>query len=145
MVGRYSNSGMGAAQNIFSVGHIPSTTGYKKSPKSQKSKLRALSLYAVEHGLFLRVGPLLYKTDDSVGFFKRLDEVASVEETGAFARRFIHQMYQKMLKQRHYVEKGYPRRPMWVSVKQKAALFGNNEQHKEKMALERRNAALLSA
>jgi len=65
--------------------------------------------------------------DDSVGFFKRLEEVAS-EEGGGFARRFIHQMYADLGRQRHFVRKGYPRRPMWVSVKQKAVLFGNDEQ-----------------
>ena len=132
---------------MFSVGRIPTVSGYRpaRSPKSQKSKLRALNLCAAEHGFFLRVGPLLYKMDDSVGFFKRLDEVASVEESGAFARRFIHQMYADLARQRHYMRKGYPRRPMWVSVKQKAVLFGNDEQHKEKAARERRNAALLSA
>jgi hypothetical protein len=124
-MGKYSNPGMGGAQNIFSVGHIPTVSGYKaaRSPKSQKSKLRALNLCAAEHGLFLKVGPLLYKMDDAVGFFKRLDEVAS-EESGGFARKFIHQMYTNLGQQRHYVRKGYPRRPMWVSVAQKAALFG---------------------
>jgi len=129
-MGKFSASGMGGAQNMFSVGRIPTVSGYKaaRAPKSQKSKLRALNLCAVEHGLFLRVGPLLYKMDDSVGFFKRLDEVASVEESGGFARRFIHQMYADLGRQRHFVRKGYPRRPMWVSVKQKAVLFGNDEQ-----------------
>ena len=126
-MGKYSNSGMGSAQNMFSVGHLPRVSGYgrKRPPKSQKAKLRALNLCAAEHGLFLKVGPLLYQMDDSIGFFKRLDEAAS-EESGGFARRFIHQMFKKLVQQRHYVEKGHPRRPMWVSVKQKAALFGND-------------------
>ena len=125
-MGKYSSSGMGGAQNIFSVGHIPTVSGYKaaRPPKSQKSKLRALSLYTAEHGLFLRVGPLLYKMDDVAGFFKRLGEVASDEESGGFARKFIHERYISLTRQRHYVRKGYPRRPMWVSVAQKAALFG---------------------
>ena len=127
-MGKYSSSGMGGAQNIFSVGHIPTVSGYKaaRSPKSQKSKLRALNLCAAEHGLFLKVGPLLYRMDDAVGFFKRLEEVAS-EESGGFARKFIHQMYADLARQRHYMRKGYPRRPMRVTVAQKAALFGKSQ------------------
>ena len=129
-MGKYSNSGMGAAQRIFNVGHIPSVHARKRPPKSQKAKLRALNLCAAEHGLFLKVGPLLYQMDDSIGFFKRLDEAAS-EESGGVARRVIHQMFKKLVQQRHYVEKGHPRRPMWVSVKQKAVLFGSPVQQKE--------------
>ena len=64
----------------------------------------------------------------TAGFFKRLGEVAS-EESGGFARKFIHERYISLAQTRHYVRKGYPRKPMWVSVKQKAALFG--KAHKE--------------
>ena len=128
-MGKNSGAGMGAAQGIFSVGHIPMGGGRERYPdKSHQAKLRALALYAAEHGLFLKVGPLLYKMDDAAGFFKRLGEVAS-EESGGFARKFIHERYISLAQTRHYVRKGYPRKPMWVSVKQKAVLFG--KAHKE--------------
>ena len=125
MMGKYSSQGMGTAQKIISVGHVPSIR--KKLPRSQKAKIRALKLYAVEHGLFLKVGPLLYPMGDSLGFLNRLDEVAAEKETGGVARRFIHEMYNKIPQQNHYVRLGRPRREMWVSVKQKAALFGNKQ------------------
>ena len=129
MMGKYSNPGMGGGQNIFSVGRIPTVSGYRKAKprKSQRAKLRALSLYAAEHGLFLRVGPLLYKMDNPAGFFKRLGEVASDEKNGVFARIFIHQRYMGLARTRHFVREGYERKPLWVSVKQKAALFGDKQ------------------
>ncbi len=125
-MGKFSNSGMGPGQNMFSVGHIPKVSGYKRAqpPKSQQSKLRALKLYAAEHGLFLKVGPLLYKTDNPAEFFRRLDAAASEQETGGFARKILHQMYAGMVgRGRLQVKKGSARRPLWVSAKQKAAIF----------------------
>ena len=124
-MGKFSNSGMGPGQNMFSVGHIPKVSGYKrrKPLKSQRSKLRALKLYAAEHGLFLKVGPLLYKMDNPAGFFNRLDAAASEQETGGFARKFIHQMHASLGRERLFVKKGFARKPLWVSVKQKEAIF----------------------
>ena len=124
-MGKFSNSGMGPGQNMFSVGHIPKVSGYKRAQplKSQKSKLRALKLYAAEYGLFLKVGPLLYRADNPAEFFRRLDAAASEQETGGFARKILHQMYGSLGRERHFVKKGFARRPLWVSVKQKAAIF----------------------
>ena len=126
-MGRNSGAGMGAAQGIFSVGHIPMGGGRKRYPvKSQRAKLRALALYAAEHGLFLKVGPLYYKMDNPAGFFKRLGEVASDEKTGGFAIRFIHQKYAGLRRTQIAVRDGHDRRQMWVSVAQKSALFKND-------------------
>tara|TARA_R110000744_G_scaffold327629_1_gene433346 strand:+ start:325 stop:705 length:381 start_codon:yes stop_codon:yes gene_type:complete len=124
MAGKYSGARMGGGQHIFSVGHIPRVSGYRKAKphKSQREKLRALSLYAAEHGLFLKVGPLLYRMGDPAGFFRAVGEVAS-EDSGGFALRFIHQMYARLGRKRHFVREGYERWPMWVSVAQKAAIF----------------------
>ena len=125
-MGKFSNSGMGPGQNMFSVGHIPKVSGYKRAQplKSQKSKLRALKLYAAEHGLFLKVGPLRYKMDNPAEFFRRLDAAASEQESGGFARKILHQMYAGMVgRGRLQAKKGSARRPLWVSAKQKAAIF----------------------
>ena len=125
MAGKYSGASMGGGQHIFSVGHIPRVGAYReaKPPKSPREKLRALSLYAAEHGLFLKVGPLLYRMGDPAGFFKRLGEVASDEENGGFAIIVIHQKYADLRRRQIAVREGYERRPMWVSVAQKAAIF----------------------
>ena len=114
---------------MFSVGRIPKVSGHlqRKPPKSQNLKMRALRLCAAEHGLFLKVGPLLYEMGDAAGFLKRLDAAAAEQETGGFARRLIHQMYGDLKQQSYFVENGHARRPMWVSVKQKAAAFGMYE------------------
>lgn len=126
-MGRNSGAGMGAAQGILSVGHIPMGGGRKRYPaKRHQAKLRALSLYAAEHGLFLKVGPLLYEMDDAAGFFKRLGEVASDEKNGVFAMKFIHQKYADLRRRQIAVRDGHERRQMWVSVSQKSALFKND-------------------
>ena len=110
----------------MAVGKIPRVSGclQRKPLKSQKLKMRALRLCAAEHGLFLKVGPLLYEMGDAAGVLKRLDAAAAEQETGGFARRLIHQMHSNLRRQSHFVEKGHERNPMWVSVKQKAAALG---------------------
>ena len=73
-MGKYSNPGMGPGQAIFNVGRIPPVSGSRLGQRrSEKTKLRALRMYAAKHGMFLKVGnlkngePLLYPIKDIVG------------------------------------------------------------------------------
>ena len=126
-MGRYSGSGMGAAQSILSVGNMPRVSGHKerKPRRSRKSRVRMIRVYAAQHGLFLRVGKLkngeflLYPIKDVVGFFKMLEEAA---EENTFARLIIRRMYGHIGRQQHFMGKGRARSPLWISTEQKKLL-----------------------
>ena len=138
-MGKYSNPGMGAGQYIFSVGSIPRVSGHgrRRPPRSTKSKLRVVRVYAAQYGLFLNVGklkngePLLYPIKDIVGFFKKMEEAM---EGDSFGNAIIHRMYGHIGRQRHFVMhegRKDSRKPLWISIKQKDYLFRNLVQQGE--------------
>lgn len=120
-MGKYSSSGMGAAQRIFNVGHIPlgTTSGRRVS---DPVRLRAVRAYVAEYGLDLKVGPLRYKIIEKKAFFSDLK--TALGRGDRIAKNILGRMYRTA---RYYRGAG-----LYVTVK-------------EKKAVERRNAAVLSA
>ena len=118
-MGSRSANGMGPAQRIFYVGHIP-TAAYRRV--SDRVRLRAVRAYVAEHGLDLKVGPLRYKIIEKKAFFSDLKTALGRDDR--IAKNILSRMYRTA---RYYRGDG-----LYVTAK-------------EKKALERRNAALLSA
>ena len=117
-MGRRSAYGMGPAQRVFDVGHIPR----KRRRVPDPVRLRAVRAYVAEHGLDLKVGPLRYKITEKKAFFSDLK--TALDRGDRIANNILGRMYRTA---RHHPGDG-----IYVTLK-------------EKGVLERRNAELLSA
>jgi len=137
-MGKYSNPGMGAGQQIFDMGHIRGFDKAKRKKPSQKTRLRQLKLFVSEYGMWLRVGklkngkPLLYPMKDPMKFLDRF--VEGLEQTNP-TNKIAHDIFKKlngsMLSQIYWKRKGCEPEGLWISIKQKDYLFRNLVQQGE--------------
>ena len=119
-MGRLSGNGMGAVQNMYSVGHIPSG-GYYRQRVSQKTKFRLVRAHMAKHGLYLRVGylksgqPLLYSVTKKKAFCDTLEVACrKVEPPNRVARGVLKTLYR--------TARYYSSTKMWITPKQKQAI-----------------------
>ena len=89
-MGRRSANGMGGAQRIFNVGHIPFGTNSGRRV-SEPVRLRAVRAYVAEHGLALKVGPLRYGITEKKAFFSDLK--TALGRGDRIAKNILRRMY----------------------------------------------------